>query len=79
MALIAGDAVAGTGLAGALAAAYKKAYPGAKIRDMAKGLNAQAEAIITYLLANADIAVSVAEAPGGVPLAPPGVGTGTLS
>lgn len=73
MALEVGDAELGTGLAGALAAARKEAWKDAKIKDMAKSCNADAKAIIEYLLANAE--VSVAEAPGGTPLTPPGIGS----
>lgn len=73
MALEAGDAVEGTGLAGALAAARKEAYGNDySVKDDAKALNLEAKAIIEYLVANTE--VSVTESPGGTPVSPPGVG-----
>lgn len=47
-----GDAIEGTGLAGALAAERKAIFPSIKIKDMAPSINADAKAIIEYLLAN---------------------------
>jgi len=74
MALEAGDALEGTGLAGAIAAArveaYGKKYPLDKDAD---AINLEAAAIIDYLVTNTEVAV--AEAPGGTPLSPPGIGT----
>jgi hypothetical protein len=73
MALIAGSAVDGTGLAGALAAERKKVCPKMVLKDAAPYIDADAKAIIDYLVANAE--VEVAEAPGGTTLTPPGIGT----
>jgi hypothetical protein len=63
----------GTGLAGALAAARKKVCKDMVIKDAAPYIDADAAAIIEYLVANAE--VEVAEAPGGTVLSPPGIGT----
>lgn len=74
MAIEGGDAAEFTGLAGAIAMARKEAYGDAYDAGKdAKGLNAEAKAIVDYLVAN--IEVAVAEAPGGTPLVPPGVGS----
>jgi len=73
MALEAGDAMKGTGLAGAIAEARKKAwgkkYP---LKDDAKAINLEAAAIIEYLVANTEVEVTDVE---------PGSGTapGTIS
>jgi len=63
MALDAGDAVEGTGLAGAIAAARKEAY-GKKysVKDDAAGINLEAAAIIDYLVANTEVLVIDVEA-----------------
>jgi hypothetical protein len=60
MALEGGDAVIGTGLAGAIAKARKRAY-GSKynVRADARGLNEEAAAIIEYLVANTEVSVNV--------------------
>ena len=78
MTLIAGDAVKGTGLAGAIAKARKKAFPAGYDPRKDKSVNLEAKAIIDYFVDNAVIntTVTVEEAPGGVPLVPPGIGTG---
>lgn len=59
MALEAGDALQGTGLAGAIASARKEAY-GRKysLKDDAPGINAEAEAIVDYLVANIEVEVT---------------------
>lgn len=59
MALDPGDAMQGTGLAGAIAAARKKAY-GAKYKakEDAKAINEEAAAIIDYLVTNTEVAVT---------------------
>lgn len=59
MALEAGDAVGGTGLAGAIAAARKEAYGGKySVKDDANGINKEAKAIIDYLVANTEVTVT---------------------
>ena len=73
MALLAGSAEENTGLAGALATKMKGVTKGFNVKDAAPYIDAQAAAIIEYLLANTE--VEVAEAPGGTVLAPPGIGT----
>jgi len=59
MALEAGDAVKGEGLAGAIANARKEAwgkkYP---LKDDAKAINAEAKAIVDYLVANTEVTVT---------------------
>lgn len=59
MALDAGDAIAGTGLAGAIAKARKQAwgkkYP---LSKDAKAINLEAQAIIDYLIANTEVLVT---------------------
>ena len=74
MALEAGDAVRGTGLAGAWARARRKAYGKRyKVEDDARGLNLEAQAIIDYLVENTEVVVT--ELPGGTTVTPtPGVG-----
>ncbi len=73
MALEAGDALLGTGLAGAIAAARKEAWGKSyRVEKDAPALNKEAAAIIDYIVANAE--VSVTEAPGGSALVPPGIG-----
>lgn len=73
MALEGGDAVSGSGLAGAIAAARKEAYGrNYSVKDDAYGLNLEAQAIIDYLVANTNVVVE--EVPGGTPVSPPGVG-----
>ncbi len=73
MALEAGDAVRGTGLAGAIAASRREAWGKSyRVEKDAPALNKEAAAIINYIVANAE--VSVTEAPGGSVLDPPGIG-----
>lgn len=59
MALEAGDAIDGTGLAGAIAGARKEAYgPSYPLKDDAKAINLEAAAIIDYLIANTEVEVT---------------------
>ena len=91
MALEGGDAVRGTGLAGAIAAARKKAYGNRySVMADARGLDEEAAAIIEYLVANTEVSVNVTVAD-GIPVETPdtltgettdtgtGAGTGTIS
>jgi len=59
MALEAGDAIEGTGLAGKIAEARKEAwgkkYP---LKDDANAINLEAAAIIDYLVANTEVLVT---------------------
>jgi len=74
MSLDAGDAIKGTGLAGAIAGARKEAYGKMySVKDDARGINLEAAAIIDYLVNNTEVAVQ--ELPGGTTVTPPGVGT----
>jgi len=58
MALEAGSAEEGTGLAGAIAAARKKAYGRLyKVKDDARSIDMEAAAIIDYLVANTEVEV----------------------
>lgn len=57
MALEVGDAVKGTGLAGAIARARKKAYPEGYNPHMDKLVNLEAKAIIEYLVENTEVTV----------------------
>ena len=66
MTLIIGDAALGTGLAGAIATERKKVCPQAKISDMAPSINADAKAIIDYLLANTVVTVDTGTGIGGI-------------
>lgn len=70
MALEGGSALEGTGLAGAIAAARKSVY-GKKYRlkDDAASIDAEAQAIVDYLVANAEVVVTA-----GIPVT---VNTGT--
>ena len=74
MALDAGSAINGEGLAGLIAEkkqeAIGKRY---KLADDAPQVDALAQAIVEYLTSNAE--VSVSELPGGTPVSPPGIGT----
>jgi len=73
MALEVGDAVDGTGLAGAIAAGKKEAYGDTySVKDDAAGVNAMAAAIIDYFVENAEVTVTGVE-PGE------GEATGTIS
>ena len=56
MALEAGDAEAGTGLAGAMAEQMAAMFgKGFNVKDSAKGLNAMATAIVTYVRDNLEV------------------------
>jgi hypothetical protein len=58
MALEAGSAKDGTGLAGAMADALKEAFGNDfKVKDAAKGIDAMALAIVTYVTENAEVTV----------------------
>jgi len=59
MALEVGDAIAGTGLAGAIGRARKEAW-GSKypLNKDAKAINLEAQAIIDYLVANTEVEVT---------------------
>jgi hypothetical protein len=59
MALIAGSAETGEGLAGAIANARKEAYGDKyKLKDDAKAIDLEAAAIIDYLVSNAEVEVT---------------------
>ena len=74
MALDAGSAISGEGLAGLIAQKKKEAIgKNYKLADDAPQVDALAQAIVDYLVANTE--VSVTELPGGTPVAPPGIGT----
>jgi hypothetical protein len=65
MALEAGDAEAGTGLAGVMAEKMSEAFgKDFKVKDSAKGLNAMAAAIVEYILDNLEVDTS--SNPGGL-------------
>lgn len=73
MALDAGSAIKGTGLAGAIAGARKEAYGKRyKVKDDAPAIDLEAAAIVDYLVANTEVEVTDVE---------PGSGTapGTIS
>jgi len=59
MTIEAGDAIKGTGLAGAIATARKEAwgkkYP---LKKDAKAINLEAAAIVNYLVANTEVTVT---------------------
>lgn len=76
MALEAGDAEKGTGLAGAMADELKKVINGFQTKDAAPGLNAQAKAIVDYFKANAEVTGKAADVTVGVDTAPV---TGTIT
>lgn len=58
MALEAGDAVLGTGLAGVIAGARKEAYgPKYSLKMDAKAINLEAAAIIAYFVVNTEVEV----------------------
>jgi len=74
MALDAGDAVKGTGLAGLISKYRKEAYgPSYSVSKDASGVNALAKAIVEHITGAAE--VEVTEAPLGNVLTPPGIGT----
>lgn len=73
MALEAGDAIKGEGLAGAIANARKEGWgPDYKVEIEAKTINLEAAAIIDYLITNTE--VEVTELPAGTPISPAGIG-----
>lgn len=59
MALVAGDAVVGTGLAGAIADKLEEKFGIAEYRRVlsSKAVNAIAEAVVEYVTANAEVTV----------------------
>lgn len=66
MALEAGNAVKGTGLAGAIAAARRKAYPGLYNPKKDPVVDLEAEAIISYLKENMEVHIPAITATGAV-------------
>ena len=66
MAMIAGDARDGTGLAGAMAAKMKAQLEGFDLEKAWPGINAQAEAIVEYLVAEASVSVTGVQVGAGV-------------
>ena len=59
MAMEAGDATAGTGLAGAIAAKMSATFgKDFDVKKAAAGLNAMAAAVVEYIQANAEVSLS---------------------